>query len=103
MSIKIRFRRMGARNRPFYRLVATDSRVRRDGRFLDILGYYDPIKQPHVFDVKEDRVQYWMEHGAQMSAAARELLREHGTLGRLREKRAGAGGTDKPAAPAESA
>lgn len=77
---------MGARNRPFFRLVAADSRVRRDGRFLDILGYYDPIKQPHVFDVKEERLFYWMEQGAQLSTAARELLREHGALARWRGK-----------------
>lgn len=95
MAIKIRLRRMGNRNRPFFRLVAAEESCRRDGRFIDTLGHYDPIPNPHVLEVKEDRVFHWIENGAQMTTAARELLRSHGTLKRWHERKGAA-------APAQS-
>ena len=105
MSTMIRFRRMGTTNRPFFRLVAIEKSTRRNGRFFDILGHYDPLhydaaKKPEAFQVNEERVFHWMDHGAQLSEAARELLRNNGTLGRWRARKAGTGGEAGPAAGA---
>ena len=60
MAVKLRMRRMGSRKRPFYRLVAADSRFQRDGRFLEILGYYDPMEKPSTFKVDRDKVINWL-------------------------------------------
>ena len=60
MAVRIRLTRMGAKKKPFYRLVAADSEAPRDGKFLDILGYYDPMKDPAVIKVHEDKVSYWL-------------------------------------------
>jgi small subunit ribosomal protein S16 len=92
MSTMIRFRRMGTTNRPYFRLVAMEKATRRNGRFFDILGHYDPlhydaVKKPEAFQVNEERVFYWMDHGAELSTAARELLRNNGTLGRWRARK----------------
>jgi small subunit ribosomal protein S16 len=80
MAVRIRLARMGAKKRPFYRLVAADSEAPRDGKFLEILGYYDPIKDPAVIKVHEDKVNYWLEKGARVSESARALLRKQGLL-----------------------
>ncbi len=69
---------MGARNRPSYRIVAADSRSPRDGRFIEVLGYYDPLTQPETISVKADRVQYWLGQGAQMTESVAQLLRRAG-------------------------
>lgn len=80
MSVKLRLRRMGSRKRPFYRLVAADSRFQRDGRFLDILGYYDPMEKPYKFNVDREKVLNWLNKGAQMSDTAEGLLRKEGIV-----------------------
>ncbi|MDY6970898.1 MAG: 30S ribosomal protein S16 [Thermodesulfobacteriota bacterium] len=80
MAVRIRLSRMGAKKRPFYRLVAADSEAPRDGRFLEILGYYDPMKDPAVIEVKEDKVRYYLEKGALFSESAGALLRKKGLL-----------------------
>ncbi|HEX7878886.1 MAG TPA: 30S ribosomal protein S16, partial [Candidatus Eisenbacteria bacterium] len=67
MSVKIRMKRGGTTNRPFYRVVVIDSRMQRDGRFIEELGFYDPVQKPLVFNVDRDRVDYWMSKGAQPS------------------------------------
>ncbi len=72
--VKVRLTRMGAKKAPFYRIVATDSRNRRDGRFIEILGYYDPAKQPEVLHIKLDRVEYWKSVGAQVSDTVASLI-----------------------------
>jgi small subunit ribosomal protein S16 len=79
--VKIRLRRMGAKKRPFYRIVVTDSRFARDGRFIEILGYYDPTAQPPVLKIDTDKAQDWMSKGAQPSDTARGLLKRMGMLG----------------------
>mgnify|MGYP001571709382 CR=1 FL=1 len=79
--VKIRLRRVGATKRPSYRIVAADSRSPRDGRFLEILGHYDPLTEPATVVVKEDRVRYWVEHGAQPSEVVARLLSQRGFLG----------------------
>jgi len=73
--VKLRLTRMGAKKAPFYRIVATNSRAPRDGRFLEILGYYDPAKQPEILHVKQERVDDWLSQGAQPSDTVRSLIK----------------------------
>jgi small subunit ribosomal protein S16 len=80
MAVRIRLARMGAKKKPFYRIVAADSEAPRDGKFIEILGYYDPMKDPAVIEVHKDKVNYWLEKGAIISQAARALLRTQGLL-----------------------
>jgi small subunit ribosomal protein S16 len=80
MAVKIRLKRMGAKKRPFYRVVVADARSPRDGRFIESVGYYDPLKSPKVFHVDNERIQHWMATGARPSDAVRELLERQGTL-----------------------
>ena len=80
MAVSIRLTRMGTKKKPFYRLVAADSEAPRDGKFLEILGYYDPMKDPAVIKVHEDKVKYWLEKGAIVTETVRALLRKQGLL-----------------------
>ncbi|RLB22894.1 MAG: 30S ribosomal protein S16 [Deltaproteobacteria bacterium] len=80
MAVRIRLARMGAKKKPFYRLVAADSEAPRDGRFLEILGYYDPMKEPPEIKVHQDKVNYWLSKGAGVSDSARALLKKQGVL-----------------------
>lgn len=75
MSVTLRLSRHGTRNRPFYHLVAADHRMRRDGRFIEKLGVYDPGKNPSMIDFKEDRVQFWYDRGAELSDTVAKLLK----------------------------
>jgi len=75
MSVVIRLMRAGAKKRPFYRMVAADSRRQRDGRFLEILGHYNPVSQPYELVVHKDRVTAWIAKGAQPSEQVASLLR----------------------------
>ena len=76
MATKIRLRRMGARNKPFYRLVAADSRFATTGRFLEILGWYDPKQKGDNFSVNIERVDYWLSTGAKLSPTAKSLVKK---------------------------
>ena len=78
MSVVIRLMRAGAKKRPFYRMVAADSRRQRDGRFLEILGHYNPIKEPYELVVHKDKVESWLSKGAQPSEQAASLIRSAG-------------------------
>jgi len=80
--VKIRLRRMGAKKRPFYRLVVADARSPRDGRFIDQLGYYDPLTEPATIKIDEEKVVRWLAQRGQPSEAARTLLRREGVLER---------------------
>ncbi len=80
MAVKIRLTRMGAKKKPFYRLVAADSEAPRDGRFLEILGYYDPMKEPAQVKIDEQKVNYWLGKGAMVSDSAKALLKKQGLL-----------------------
>jgi small subunit ribosomal protein S16 len=84
--VKIRLRRMGAKKHPFYRLVVADSRSPRDGRFIEHLGYYDPMTEPVQVKIDVDKVKLWLQQGAQPSEAARSLLKREGILERTAEK-----------------
>jgi len=80
MAVRIRMTRMGAKKRPFFRLVAADSEAPRDGKFLDILGYYDPMKDPVVVKIHEDKMNYWIEQGARVSEAVKAILKKEGKI-----------------------
>ncbi len=80
MAVKIRLKRMGSKKRPFYRIVASDARSPRDGRFIETLGYYNPIVEPPEIKVHEDRVFRWMRNGAIPTGNAESLLRRTGTM-----------------------
>jgi small subunit ribosomal protein S16 len=71
---------MGSHKRPFYRLVAAHKRYQRDGRFLEILGYYDPMEKPYKFKVDREKVMYWLREGAQMSETVESLFRKEGIV-----------------------
>jgi small subunit ribosomal protein S16 len=75
--VTIRLARHGAKKTPFYRLVATDSRNPRDGRFIEILGHYNPIADAKPLTLKSDRIQHWIDLGAQPSATVARLLKTH--------------------------
>ena len=80
MSVRIRLARMGAKKKPFYRLVAADSKAPRDGKFIEILGYYDPMKDPAVVKIHEDKTKYWLGQGAVVTESAKSLLKSQGLM-----------------------
>jgi len=69
---------MGAKKRPFYRVVVADSRKRRDGTFIEIIGTYDPLKNPSEIKINTDRARYWLQCGAQPTEAVKKLLKISG-------------------------
>ncbi len=83
--VKIRLRRMGAKKRPFYRVVVADARAPRDGRFIEEIGYYDPTKDPAIIKIDEDRAMKWIKDGAQPTDTARSLLRQSGILRKIHD------------------
>jgi small subunit ribosomal protein S16 len=94
---------MGNRNRPFYRLVVTDSRAPRDGRFIDTLGHYDPLTDPAKVEIDEESVKKWIKQGAQISDTVRSLLKKEGIWARVRKGRPGTSdkSAESAAAPGE--
>ena len=77
MAVRIRLQRFGAKKRPYYRIVSADSRAKRDGRYLEQVGTYDPMQSPHKITFKEDRMEYWMSVGAQPSDTVASLYRRY--------------------------
>jgi len=80
MSVKIRLRRMGAKKAPFYRLVVADSRYPRDGRFIEEIGYYDPMTNPATVKVDDEKVQKWLANGAQPTETVKSILTKNGNI-----------------------
>lgn len=80
MAVKIRLRRMGAKKNPFYRIVVADSRSPRDGRFIEEIGYYDPIKKPAEVKIDEAKAQEWLKNGAQLSDTVKSLFVKAGLI-----------------------
>ena len=78
MATKIRLRRMGAKKAPFYRVVVADSRSPRDGRFIEEIGYYNPISEPAEIKINEEKVLKWLQTGAQPSETVKQLLKTTG-------------------------
>lgn len=80
MAVKIRLKRMGSKKNPFYRLVVSDSRSPRDGRFIEEIGYYDPTTAPATVNIKAERASEWLKNGAQPTDTVRSLLTRAGIL-----------------------
>lgn len=80
MAVKIRLARHGAKKRPFYRIVVADSECRRDGRFLEIVGTYNPLPDPAEVVLKPERVQHWMDEGAIPTDTVKNLLKKEGVF-----------------------
>lgn len=80
MAVRLRLRRMGRKKRPFYRIVAADSRSPRDGRFIEEIGYYNPLTEPATVELKEDRAYYWLGVGATPSPTVKNILSREGII-----------------------
>ncbi|MFH1090105.1 MAG: 30S ribosomal protein S16 [Pseudomonadota bacterium] len=76
MSVRIRLARRGAKKNPFYRIVVADGQAKRDGRFLEIIGTYDPNKEPAEVRIKQDRLEDWLAKGAQPTNTVASLIRK---------------------------
>ena len=100
MAVKMRLRREGKRKQPFYRVVVADSRSPRDGRFIEDIGYYQPLREPSEIAIDRDRALYWLGEGVQPSDAVRQLLR---VTGIWEEFRPGDAGRRRPRATAAAA
>jgi len=105
MSVKIRLKRMGAHKRPFYRIVVADSRMPRDGRFIETLGYYNPCVEPSELKLDAERIKHWLSCGAQPTDTAGGLLKREGLMERAqpRSKKPGKAVESSPAEPAVAA
>ena len=77
MAVKIRLRRMGAKKSPFYRIVVADSRFPRDGRFIEEIGYYNPMEEPSVVKVDPEKAKKWLQNGAQPTDTVKALFKKH--------------------------
>ena len=75
MAVKIRLKRMGQKKAPFYRIVVADAKSPRDGRFIEEIGTYDPIKDPSVYKVDEEAAQKWLKNGAQPTAVVEKIFK----------------------------
>jgi len=80
MAVKIRLRRMGAKKAPFYRIVVADSRFPRDGRFIEEIGYYNPLTEPAEINVDGEKAKKWIANGAQATETVKSLLKKSGVL-----------------------
>ncbi len=82
--VKIRLRRMGRRNRPFYRVVVADSRSPRDGKFIDIIGHYNPLTDPATISIDGEKALKWLRYGAQPTDTVRSLLSKLGIIDKVK-------------------
>ena len=80
MAVKLRLKRMGSKQKPFYRVVAADSRSPRDGRFIETVGTYNPIKQPAEVNIDEEKAIKWLNNGAQPTDTVKALLSKAGVM-----------------------
>jgi len=87
--VKIRLRRVGAKKQASYRVVVADARAPRDGRFIEVIGFYNPRTEPETVKIKEDRALYWLDVGAQPTEPVARLLKKQGTLARFERLRQG--------------
>lgn len=79
--VKIRLKRMGAHKQPFYRVVVADARAPRDGKFIEEIGYYDPMKEPKVISIDEEKAKKWLANGAQPTETVKTLFKKSGIIG----------------------
>ncbi|MBP3461444.1 MAG: 30S ribosomal protein S16 [Bacilli bacterium] len=87
MAVKLRLKRMGAKKRPFYRIVAADSRSPRDGSFIEVVGTYNPISEPAEIKVNEELAIKWLKNGAQPTDTVRNLLSKQGIMKKYHEQK----------------
>ena len=80
MAVKIRLRRMGAKKAPFYRVIVADERSPRDGKFIDEIGYYNPLTNPADIKIDAEKAQKWIENGAQPTETVKSLLKKSGIV-----------------------
>lgn len=80
MAVKLRLKRMGSKQKPFYRVVAADSRTKRDGKVIDEIGYYNPITEPATVKIDETKALDWLNKGAQPTDTVRDLLKKQGIM-----------------------
>ncbi len=78
--VKIRLKRIGAHKKPFYRIVVSDSRSPRDGRFIEEIGYYNPISEPKVIKIDSEKAQKWLATGAQPTETVKTLFKKNGVI-----------------------
>jgi small subunit ribosomal protein S16 len=87
MAVKLRLKRMGAKKRPFYRIVAADSRSPRDGRFIEVVGTYNPLTNPAEIKVDDEKAMKWLSNGAKPSDTVRDLLSKAGVMTKVHNER----------------
>ena len=87
MAVKLRLKRMGAKKKPFYRVVAADSRVKRDGEVIEEVGYYNPITVPATIKIDEEKAIKWLSNGAQPTDTVRDLLSKEGIMKKFHESK----------------
>jgi small subunit ribosomal protein S16 len=87
MAVKIRLKRTGAKKQPHYRIVVADSRAPRDGRFIEELGYYNPLTDPAEFKINEEKAAMWLQRGAQPSDTVKTLFKRAGITGKISEEK----------------
>ena len=86
MAVKIRLRRMGAKKNPFYRIVVADSRSPRDGRFIEEIGYYNPLTEPKTVKIDNEKAMNWLNNGAKPTDTVDRLFKQNGVYGSAEEK-----------------
>ena len=87
--LRIRLRRVGAKKQPSYRIVIAEKTAPRNGKFLEVVGFYNPRTEPETVTIKEERVLHWLSVGAQPSDSVARIFKTHGTMGRFERLRAG--------------
>ncbi len=87
MAVKLRLKRMGGKQKPFYRIVAADSRFPRDGRFIESVGTYDPIKGKEVVMLDEEKIMKWLGNGAEPTDTVRNILSRQGVMKKFTESK----------------
>lgn len=87
MAVKIRLTRMGAKKRPTYRIVATDSRSPRDGKYLELIGFYNPLVNPAEIKINEEVAIKWINNGAILTDTAKDLFKKAGIMKKIHEER----------------
>ena len=87
MAVKLRLKRMGAKKKPFYRVVAADSRTKRDGITIEDIGYYNPVTEPATVKIDEEKALAWLLKGAQPTDTVRDLLSKYGIMKKFHESK----------------
>ena len=87
MAVKLRLKRMGAKKRPFYRVVAADSRGPRDGKFIELIGTYNPVTEPAEIKIDEEVAMKWLRNGAEPTDTVRDLLKRQGIIEKFHQER----------------